>query len=114
MASSASRHPQLAKRLADLAPELQGSTAADLDAVLRGQSAHFRQIPTELKAQVESGTLLRVGDSSAADGFWFGASRQVRLRLAGIDQGMQFEACRNQFRPLVEQAMQVFVAFGIE
>ena len=51
--AAALRHPELAKRLADLAAEPQGSTAAELDAVLRGQIAQFRPILTELKANVE-------------------------------------------------------------
>ena len=51
--AAALRHPELAKRLADLAAEPVGSTPAELDAMLRGQIAQFRPILTELKANVE-------------------------------------------------------------
>jgi tripartite-type tricarboxylate transporter receptor subunit TctC len=47
------RNPELAKRLTDLAAEPVGSTAAELDAVLKGQLNQFRPIITELKPVVE-------------------------------------------------------------
>jgi tripartite-type tricarboxylate transporter receptor subunit TctC len=51
--AAAVRHPDLAKRLVDLAAEPSGSTPAELDAILRGQIAQFRPILTELKPSVE-------------------------------------------------------------
>jgi tripartite-type tricarboxylate transporter receptor subunit TctC len=51
--AAAVRHPDLAKRLVDLAAEPSGSTPAELDALLRGQIAQFRPILTELKPSVE-------------------------------------------------------------
>ena len=51
--AAAVRHPDLVKRLTDLAAEPVGSTPAELDAVLRGQIAQFRPILTELKPSVD-------------------------------------------------------------
>ena len=51
--AAAVRHPDLVKRLNDLAAEPVGSTPADLDALLRGQIAQFRPILNELKPSVE-------------------------------------------------------------
>jgi tripartite-type tricarboxylate transporter receptor subunit TctC len=51
--AAAVRHPDLVRRLTDLAAEPVGSTPAELDAVLRGQIAQFRPILTELKPSVD-------------------------------------------------------------
>ena len=51
--AAAVRHPDLVKRLTDLAAEPVASTPAELDALLRGQIAQFRPILTELKPSVE-------------------------------------------------------------
>ena len=51
--AAAVRHPDLAKRLNELGADPQGSSAAELDAILRGQIAQFRPILTELRPSVE-------------------------------------------------------------
>jgi tripartite-type tricarboxylate transporter receptor subunit TctC len=43
----------MVKRLTELGAEPQGSTPAELDAILRGQIAQFRPILTELKPSVD-------------------------------------------------------------
>jgi tripartite-type tricarboxylate transporter receptor subunit TctC len=51
--AAAVRNPDMVKRLTELGAEPQGSTPAELDAILRGQIAQFRPILTELKPSVE-------------------------------------------------------------
>lgn len=51
--AAAVRQPDLAKRLNELGADPQGSSAAELDGILRGQIAQFRPILTELKPSVE-------------------------------------------------------------
>ena len=51
--AAAVRHPDLVKRLNDLAAEPVASTPIELDTLLRGQIAQFRPILTELKPSVE-------------------------------------------------------------
>ena len=51
--AAAVRHPDLVKRLNDLAAEPVASTPLELDTLLRGQIAQFRPILTELKPSVE-------------------------------------------------------------
>lgn len=52
-ASAAARHPDVAKRLNDIAAEPVGSGAAELDALLRRQIAQFGPIIKELKLSIE-------------------------------------------------------------
>jgi tripartite-type tricarboxylate transporter receptor subunit TctC len=51
--AAAVRNPDMVKRLTELGADPQGSTPAELDAILRGQIAQFRPILTELKPSVE-------------------------------------------------------------
>ncbi len=51
--AAAVRNPDMVKRLTELGAEPQGSTPAELDAILRGQIAQFRPILTELKPSVD-------------------------------------------------------------
>jgi len=51
--AAAVRHPDIVKRLNDLAAEAVGSTPAELDAILKGQVAQFRPVLQELQPAVE-------------------------------------------------------------
>jgi tripartite-type tricarboxylate transporter receptor subunit TctC len=52
-ASAAARHPDVAKRLLEVAAEPVGSSAAELDALLRKQIAQFAPIIRELKLSID-------------------------------------------------------------
>ena len=51
--AAAVKHPDIVRRLNDLAAEAVGSSPAELDAILKGQVAQFRPILQELKPAVE-------------------------------------------------------------